>query len=313
MIDKKSVYAGIIGGVVADALGVPYEFSSYQRMQDYPCTTIRGYGTYSQPPGTWSDDSSMTLATMDSLTNGINLEDMINKFCEWIFDNNYTPHGEVFDYGLTTESALRNYRYFNQPIEECGLRDERSNGNGSLMRIMPAILYSYAKKLPLEEEIKFIGDVSGLTHAHKISKASCNIYNFVIKEVLDNPEEDFNKLIIRGIDKSSKYYENDEYPCFEKLYNTLFLLNDDYIRSKGYVVDSLEVALYSCYHTNSYKEAVLKSINYGGDTDTNAIITGGLAALYYGFNSIPNEWVNKISRIDYIKELCDKFYDSLVK
>ena len=194
---------------------------------------------------------------------------------------------------------------------DCGLTGEHDNGNGSLMRIMPDILYANAVELIPEEKMEFINNVSSLTHAHPISQASCNIYAFIVDEILENPEDDFNELIIRGIDKSRKYYDNDEYSCFKNLYNDLFDMDDNDLSSKGYVVYSLEIALYTCYHTDSYKEAVLKAVNYGGDTDTNALIAGGLAALYYGYDSIPEIWLEQIVKLDYIKELCNEFYNSI--
>ena len=311
MIKKETIYSGIIGAVVADALGVPYEFSAPEDMRENPATTMTGHGMYNQPVGTWSDDSSMTLATMDSLLNGIDYEDMMDKFSQWVVNAKYTPHDNVFDCGITTRSAIYNYFQNHTPALESGLTDEHSNGNGSLMRILPVSLYSYAKKLSVNEQMELIDNTSSLTHAHKISKASCNIYNFIVQEVLENPREDFKELIKKGLDKSRKYYDNSEYSCFNRIYDNLFMLTDDDIESKGYVVYSLEVALYSCYHTDSYKEAVLKSVNYGRDTDTNAIITGGLAALYYGYDSIPPEWIKQIVRLDYIKDLCDKFSESL--
>ncbi len=310
-MNVETVYAGIIGGVVADALGVPFEFSTLDSMMENPATTMVGYGTHGQPEGTWSDDSSMTLATVDSLIHGVDYEDMIQKFCEWLFEAKYTPHGEVFDNGCTTYSALSNYRHANRSPLDCGLDGERDNGNGSLMRIMPIVLYANAKDMPIGQQIELIGDVSALTHAHKFSKASCNIYNFIAQEILDNPDKDFKTVIVDGIDKSRKHYENEEYPCFDRLYGNLFSLDEDNLSSKGYVVYSLETALYCCYHTGSYEHAVLKAVNFGGDTDTNAIIAGALAALYYGFNSIPREWLDKIVGLDYIKELCDDFYKSL--
>ena len=152
----------------------------------------------------------------------------------------------------------------------------------------------------LDKQIKLVDNISALTHAHKVSKASCNIYNFIVQEVLNNHEEDFKTLIEIGIDKSRPYYENSEYKCFETIYNDLFSVNDDYMSGRGYVVDSLEVALYSCYHTDDYESAVLKAVNYGGDTDTNAMIAGGLSGLYYGFGSIPQDWLNTIIKLDYI-------------
>lgn len=311
MIKKETIKAGIIGSIVADALGVPYEFRTKKEMRENPATTMTGYGTYNQPPGTWSDDSSMTLATMDSLTKGINYEDMITKFSQWIYQRKYTPHNEVFDYGNTTIKAINNYYKENMPPLESGLTNERSNGNGSLMRILPATLYAYSKQLKQEEQIKFINNVSALTHAHPISKASCNIYNYIIQEILENPDKKLKETIQEGIKKSGKHYDNSEYTPLQRIYGNIFQTPDEIISSTGYVVDSLEVAIYSCYHTNNYKEAVLKSINYGGDTDTNAIITAGIAALHYGYNSIPEEWIKQVAKIEYINELCEKFYQSL--
>lgn len=311
MISKENVYSAIIGGIVADAVGVPYEFSNREEMKKNPATGLTGYGQYNQPPGTWSDDSSMTLATMDSLINGINYNDMITKFCSWVFDGEYTPFEEVFDCGVTTLSALEKFRYDHMNPLECGLSGEHDNGNGSLMRIMPAVLYANEAELIPEEKMEFINNVSSLTHAHPISLASCNIYRFVVEEILQNPDKDFKELITNGIDKSREFYDNDNFSCFNNIYGDLFNMDDDNLSSKGYVVYSLEIALYSCYHTSSYKEAVLKTVNYGRDTDTNGIITGGLAALYYGYDSIPEIWIEQIVKLDYIKELCKEFYNSL--
>ena len=311
MINKKTIYAAIFGAVVADALGVPYEFQSRSQMKKQPATTMTGYGSHNQPVGSWSDDSSMTLATIDSLTNGVNYEDMMTKFCQWLQNAKYTPGGDVFDKGITTRKALINHIIDNKKALDCGETGERDNGNGSLMRIMPAILYANAKKLTVKEQMELMDNISSLTHAHKISKASCNIYNFVAQEVINEPEKELKENIINAIDKTRKYYENDEYPCFNRIYNNLFQLKEDDLSSKGYVVYALEVALYMAYHTTGYKESVLNAVNLGLDTDTNAMITGGLTALNYGYDEIPEEWLTKIIKKEEIEKLCDKFYESL--
>lgn len=310
-MNKDNILAGIFGAVVADALGVPYEFSSPEKMAENPATTMTGYGTYNKPVGTWSDDSSLTLALLDSLINGLDYEDIMYKFARWLYYDEYTPEGEVFDYGNTTYDAISRYYDEGKPALESGSTDIHSNGNGSIMRIIPIILYLNAKRTSVSEQIEIVDNISSLTHAHKISKASCNIYNFILQNVLDNRYKDLNELIIEGIDKSREYYENDEYECFNRIYNNLFSLSENEIESYGYVVDTLEVALYSCYHTDNYKDAVLKAVNFGGDTDTNAIVTGGLAAIYYGYDSIPEEWIDKLIKSDKIEDYCEKFYESL--
>ena len=310
-MEKDTIYSGIIGAAVADALGVPYEFCSRSKMKKHPATTMTGHGMYNQPVGTWSDDTSLTLATIDSITNSINLEDMMKKFCQWYLESKYTANGVVFDIGVTTREALENHIQYNIRATRCGLNGKRDNGNGSLMRILPITLYNHAKELTMKEQIKLIDSVSSLTHAHPISKASCNIYNMIIQEILNNKECDLKELIHRGIDRSRRYYENSMYPCFENLYNHVLECEEDELFSMGYVVNSLEVAVYCSYHSSSYSSSVLKAVNFGGDTDTNAMITGGLTGLYYGISSIPCEWMKKTAKIDFVKSLCDRFYESL--
>lgn len=308
-MNKKDVRAVIYGQVVADALGVPYEFSSSEEMKDNPATTMTGYGTYNKPVGTWSDDTSLTISLMDSLSDGVDYDDIMKKYASWLDNGEYTPEGDTFDVGRTTSVAIENYKQGKSPLE-CGGSDERDNGNGSLMRIMPIILYSNQKKLSFDESRKLIDEVSSLTHAHRISKASCNIYNFIVKEILENKTDDFKNIIRNGINKSGKYYSKLE--CFNRIYDETFLNEPvDTIGSTGYVVDSLEVALYCCYNTVSYKESVLMAVNLGGDTDTNAMITGGLTALYYGYEAIPLEWIDTIINRELIDSVINKFCKKL--
>lgn len=307
------IKAAIYGGVVADALGVPYEFKSHEEMLDNPATGMTGHGTYNMPVGTWSDDSSLTIALLDSLKNGVDYDDIMNNFQKWYYNGDYTPLGETFDVGRTTKYAIENYSKGIEPIE-CGGDGKRNNGNGSLMRIMPILLYIYTNNIPVDESMKLIDDISSLTHAHSISKASCNIYNFIVQEILhDRYTKNFKTLIKRGLNESRKYYDiEDKYPCFSKLYSKNFLDNKDtVVSSTGYVVDSLEVALYCCYNTDNYKDAVLKAVNLGGDTDTNGIITGSLAALYYGLDSIPREWLDSTLNLELVNSIIHDFYRTL--
>ena len=165
MNEEKQNYlfkSGIFGLVVADALGVPYEFSSREECDEKPMTDMIGFGTYNQPPGTWSDDSSMTLATVDGLTYSlrsnreklgeegsylnllglIDYYDIAEKFCKWLFDNEYTPYNEVFDYGGTTSDGICNFKNGCEPTLSGGI-DTNDNGNGSLMRILPIAYFIY--------------------------------------------------------------------------------------------------------------------------------------------------------------------------
>ena len=137
---------GMMGVVVGDALGVPVQFVSREELKKYPVRTMDGYGTYNMPPGTWSDDSSMALATLDSIReNGdVNYADICERFYRWLFFGEYTPAGKAFDQGNTCVKAIGNFLR-DKDYRTCGVTGEWANGNGALMRIMPACLYAYEK------------------------------------------------------------------------------------------------------------------------------------------------------------------------
>ena len=163
---KATLRDCIYGLAVGDALGVPYEF---RPRGTFECTDMIGYGTHEQPAGTWSDDTSMTLATCDSIRKlgHIDIADMRDKFVSWIANDDYTIDG-VFDYGGTTARALRSGK---------GGSGERDNGNGSLMRIAP-LAYTDAT----DDEIR---EVSAITHAHRTSTDACVIFVELIRTVVD--------------------------------------------------------------------------------------------------------------------------------
>ncbi len=185
-MDDK-LLGGILGLIVGDALGVPVEFMSREDLRQNPVSEMREFGTFNQPKGTWSDDSTMTLCLMDSLSNGLNYDDICIKFLSWIEDGYMTPHGEAFDIGITTRNSLYNYSKGIPPLE-CGGDDEYDNGNGSLMRILPLAFYTAG--MPLEEKFAIAEDIFGLTHGHMRSKIACSIYVQFVSELLKGYDKD---------------------------------------------------------------------------------------------------------------------------
>ena len=138
---------GIFGLVVGDALGVPEEFSSREERKADPVIGMRAYGTHNQPTGTWSDDSSMVFATLDSINQKgkIDYKDIMDKFTEWCLYGEYTPFHEVFDIGIATSRAIMRYGKGALPLDSGG-KTEWDSGNGSLMRILPVCLYLYHRQ-----------------------------------------------------------------------------------------------------------------------------------------------------------------------
>lgn len=303
---ENQLLGGIFGFCVGDALGVPVEFSSREERLKDPVKEIRAYGTYHQYFGTWSDDSTMTFCLMESLKDGYSLEDIADKFCKFYDQAYWTPHHKVFDIGNTTVNAIKKMKQNISPIN-CGGKDEEDNGNGSLMRVLP--LAFFLKEKPIEERVKMIEDISSLTHAHKRSKLACIIYiELAINLIKGQTKREAYKRIQEIIVCNCKDEYEEEFENFDRILNNdLSLLKEDEIKSSGYVVDSLEAAIWSFLSSNSYAETILKAINLGGDTDTIAAIAGGLAGIFYGINSIPDKWVQCLARKNDIYQLCIDF------
>lgn len=279
---------GICGLTVGDALGVPVEFKPRSYMIENPVTEMLGHGTYDQPKGTWSDDTSLTLATMQSIVNrrAIDLEDIMNEFLLYVTESKYCQY-EVFDYGNTTIEAIDKFDS-GVPASECGGKSDRNNGNGSLMRILPL---AFIPGVTYEE----IENVSAITHAHPKSKIACVLYIEIAKSMLENDFE-ISEHISIACDKIRRHYEGSEYLVdFEDIFNN----NYHVVEGRSYVIKTLEAVLYCLLKTDNYRDAVLKAVNLGRDTDTVAAITGGLAGIYYGYDDIPEEWISDIPQMDY--------------
>lgn len=274
-----------------------------------------GYLTHNQRPGTWSDDTSLTLATMDSLAKGLNYEDMMNNFSKWYNEGEYTPFNEAFDVGNTTSRAILKFGNGYAALD-CGMSSERDNGNGSLMRILPISIYTISKNIDFNSRFEIINSVSKLTHAHMRTLIACSIYTFIVEEILKE-NNNLNDSIDKGINSSLKFFkskllDNNELSYFNRIFNkSIFDLDESEISSSAYVVDTLEASIWVLYNTSSYNEAILKSVNLGNDTDTIGAVCGSLAGLYYGYDSISSQWLDTLVKKDYIEKFISKFYTSL--
>jgi ADP-ribosylglycohydrolase len=303
---ENKIKAVIFGHAVADALGVPVEAQSREELEANPVTDMRGFGSYPVPAGSWSDDTSMSLATLDSLADGVlDFDRIMMNFGKWYCGEEYTPTGVVFDIGGVCRRAIQNYFTDRKSARECGLSDEYSNGNGSLMRIHPFVLRIWSTRELHPHTNAIIDAASALTHAHERSKLGCKIYTQILLHLLASPSKGAIKLALSMA--KCRYMGNPEFSHFARLFSGDFeRLPCEEIKSSGYVVDTLEAALWCVLTTDSYRECVLKAVNLGRDTDTVAAIAGGLAGALYGYDAIPSEWLDTLKRRDYIEEMCER-------
>ena len=311
---KKIWKEGIFGVIIGDALGCPVQFESREKVATHPVTGMRGFGSFDLPAGSWTDDSSLTLALLDSIgRNGnMNLNKIMLNFVEWLEHGAFTPYGYSYDIGFGTESAILEYEHTGDPLT-CGGRSEQNNGNGSLMRIMPACLYCCSKNYDEDKAIRAIHAVGSLTHAHIRANIACGLYWFMVRAIL-NGAGTLSQRMQEGLDEGFRFYERTlgedlaELAHYDRIRDLKQFAQTpaEEIQGNGYVVETLEAVVWALITTNSFEEALLKVVNLGRDTDTTGAIAGGLAALYYGYKAIPTDWIREIKKKDWIEELCEQ-------
>ena len=306
------VKEGVIGFAVGDALGVPVEFEPRELLSINPVADMTGYGTHQQPEGTWSDDTSMILATLDGITNSgyIDYYEIANNFCLWAGGKKYNPHGKLFDIGITTHNSLKNYITNSVKPTLAGLNGYYDNGNGSLMRILPLAYYFKENPATDYEMADIVDDLSSITHRHEISCLGCYLYTKYALSLLNG--KDFKESYADLQKADTTMYSNSAIMAYKRvLSGELSELEEKNVKSSGFVVDSLEASIWSCLNSDNYKDAVLKAINLGGDTDTIGGLTGGLAGIRYGMNNIPSKWLDTLVKKDYIESLSNSYQSTI--
>lgn len=288
---------------MGDALGVPVEFKPREALRREPVRGISGYGTHYQPPGTWSDDSSMALLTAESLLGGYDPDDIMLRFRQWIARGAMTPYGVVFDAGITTRAAIRRAEEGIRP-ELCGGGAEGDNGNGSLMRILP--LSVAVRGLGTDEIIRRSFEVSALTHAHLRSRLCCAYFSLLVRGVLEGMG--LKTAMGRATRELTPQIPPEEHAILRDILDGGVLERpEERIESGGYVIHTLEAALWCCHKYLDYPSAVLAAVNLGNDTDTTAAVAGGLAGLLYGQQAIPLEWIQALARREDVLRLANAF------
>jgi len=316
-MSKNSIRAALLGLAVGDALGVPVEFIGRAARQADPVTGLRGYGTHGQPAGTWSDDSSLTFCLAETLAGvGYDPADAARRFVSWQDEGYWAAHGRVFDIGIATAEALQRVRRGVAPLHAGG-QDEFSNGNGSLMRILPLVFA--VKDWPVDERFRAVCEISSITHAHIRSAMACFIYVEMARQLLSGlaiarayaeMQQVVNAFFrTEGIGSElelRQFHRILENPYGDYAIKPLVAYAEDEIKSSGYVVHTLEAALWCLLKHDTYAATVLAAVNLGDDTDTTGAVAGGLAGLAYGEANIPAEWLAGLARRADIEDLAQR-------
>jgi len=307
--------AALLGLAVGDALGVPVEFIGREARRHDPVVAMRGYGTHHQPPGTWSDDSSLTFCLAETLalpsgrTGQPDLADFGRRAINWLDNSYWTAHGEVFDVGNATRYAIQNLRAGVAPTQ-AGPRSELDNGNGALMRILPLVFHDtwQAKNLDLNAAWALTEAVASVTHGHPRSSLGCFLYLLVARGLLSGsaPAAAYGQMQ----QLANSWLQSGSIPAVvqDKYYKIVLMGNiadlpEAEIKSSGYVVHTLEAALWCLLTHDTYAATVLAAVNLGDDTDTTGAVAGGLAGLAYGEAAIPAEWLAVLARRADIEDL----------
>ncbi len=309
------ITTGLLGLSVADAIGVPVEFQSREELDANPVKDIRGFGTYHQPPGYFSDDSSLAFGLAESLATGkFDLVNQAKRLINYKLHGYWTPEDKIFDIGMTTSNAIDRLLQMIRDGKEDQLAElrhratEQDNGNGALMRIFP--LYALLKDQPQESWMKYIWWHSALTHGHIRSAFCCFLYlrfcHYLVQgrhrqEALLRAQKETEEIMLQA---------NPPAQEFEVLHT---LLTADFtkvartqVRGSGYVVHCLEAALWAIFNADDYRTTVLQAVNLGEDTDTTACVAGAPAALLYGAAAIPDNWLAALARREDIIALGDR-------
>ena len=294
----------LLGLAVGDALGVPFEFMKRGTFEAKP---LQGGGGHGQPAGTWSDDTALALALAAALLpGGFDAQQAGQNFQDWLYKGKFTARGNVFDVGGATRAAIGRMRHGVVP-EQAGGKGEYDNGNGSLMRIAPVVPALLGVKDP-EARFKAVRRASSLTHAHPLACACCFVF------------EEFLRLLSLGWDRDTGYRRlcddfANGFPFIggevlaklgRVLDGGLRYVPEPAIQSGGFVVHTLEAALWCLLNSESYAETVLKAASLGRDADTTACVAGAAAALCWGRDSIPEDWIEGLAGRDELLRIARK-------
>ena len=306
-IYRDQVVGGLVGNAVGDALGLPVEFKSREELKADPVFEMQGFGSHLVAPGTWSTNTSMVIALMESIREcgKINKSDILHRLSKWLYLAEYTVGSEIVNSNTTIAMAIEMFKKGYDP-DECGDAFEFATDNGALVRILPVAFLCYNYNIQGKARYNLVKNVTRLTHATE----KCILANMIFVNYACYLLEGYYPAVALQKIQQEKYSFFSE-ACVDSfsriLKKNLTELPEEEIQSNSDVIESLEAAIWSLVTTRNFEQAVIKAVNLGHDTDTIGALTGGLAGLYYGMQGIPRRWLDKLKRLPELETIAEGF------
>ncbi len=293
----------LLGLAVGDAVGTTLEFArpgSFTPIED-----MTGGGPFGLSPGQWTDDTSMALCLAESLVEkqGFDPTDQMERYVRWYREGHLSSTGRCFDIGVTTREALNRFQQTGDPF--AGSTHPRTAGNGSIMRLA-AVPMAYADSP--QEAIEKAGESSRTTHGAETAVSACHYFAALLVGALNGADK--TTLLAAGYCPVPGYWENHPlHPLIAEIAHGSFKLHQPpQIQGSGYVVKSLEAALWAFYRSDNFRAGALLAANLGDDADTTTAVYGQLAGACYGENGIPTSWRAQVALRQTIETLAGQLY-----
>jgi ADP-ribosylglycohydrolase len=304
-IDVLSRYRGALLGLAAgDALGTTLEFTKPGSFT--PISDMVGGGPFNLRPGEWTDDTSMALCLAESLLEckGFDPIDQLARYVRWMREGHHSSNGECFDVGTTVRLALGRFERTGQPS---GSTEERSAGNGSLMRLAPVPLFFAADAAVA---VAKAAESSRTTHAHPEAVDACRYFAGLLLGALVGASKE--QLLQPAFSPSPDVWRSEPLsPAIATVAEGSFLRSEPpAIRGGGYVTHSLEAALWAFAKSTCFEDGALLAVNLGDDADTTGAIYGQLAGAFYGVDSIPERWRKKLAKLDVLESFASRVFEA---
>jgi ADP-ribosyl-[dinitrogen reductase] hydrolase len=299
MIDRQR--GTLIGLAVGDALGAAVEFSSPGSFK--PVTGYRTGGPHGLAAGEWTDDTSMALALADSISSsGWDLADQMKRYLRWWLNGEYSVNGTCFDIGLATRASLVKFQKTSDPLVS-GDPSEHASGNGSIMRLAPVpIHWGFLYPERIDELARYAAESSLPTHASDQCLSACRYLGVLLAALIHGEDKEH----VLSPDWKVLQQLNQEKPLhpliLEVAQGSFRHKQPPEISGSGWVVKSLEAALWAFHNSDNFDDAVLRAVNLGDDADTTGAICGQLAGAYWGESGISEPLRSGLARMDLLEK-----------